>query len=316
MQLNGVRSEIKKAGARIRVTINEARGIYPTTKSGTTDAHCVIGLWTPTSGHKKGKMDQKKALVERTSEKAGTINPLWNEERILFGYIYFLILSLSYAFYAYINHSDVPDLPSVLENLYLLVEVWEKDKKFLGWAEVHIMQVANTQPHSIALPLQRRKPKDTVAGEIRITVTVIATNPLTKIEIQEEPLSQLPVFFLDAFWLPFYLQDFYMVQCGLTALSPRIGRWTMLKSLILAENQLKSLPEEAFQLINLEDFDISYNAITTISKSIGNLKKLKVIELHALLFFFFFTKKNRFSISTRTRSPILSGNLFLHKDAS
>lgn len=71
--------------------------------------------------------------------------------------------------------------------------------------------------------------------------------------MQEEPLSQLPVFFLvrptgppafsfssqEAFWLPFYLQDFYMVQCGLTVLSPRIGRWQALKSLTLAENLLK-----------------------------------------------------------------------------
>lgn len=83
MQLNGVRSELKRGGARVRVTVHEAKGLYPTSKAGTTDAHVVIGLWTPTSGHKKGKMDQKKGQVERTSEKPGTINPAWNEERIL-----------------------------------------------------------------------------------------------------------------------------------------------------------------------------------------------------------------------------------------
>ena len=40
-------------------------------------------------------------------------------------------------------NSDVPDLPSVLDNLYVLVEVWERDKKFLGWAEVHFTWLSN-----------------------------------------------------------------------------------------------------------------------------------------------------------------------------
>lgn len=170
----------------------------------------------------------------------------------------------------------MPDLPSVLDNMYILLEVWEKDKKYLGWAEVHMPAVANTQTHMLALPLQKRKPKDTVAGELRVSVAVAATHPVTKIEMQEEPLSQLPVFFVDSFWLPYYLQEFYMVKCGLTALSPRVGRWQALRSLVLAENQLKALPDETYQLVNLEELDVSYNMLTAVSKHIANLKKLKV----------------------------------------
>ena len=99
-------------------------------------------------------MDQKKGHVERTSEKAGTINPVWNEERIL--YVALLcalsvrshrdcslwdalrMLARRYPSASILTrvNSDVPDLPSVLDNLYVLVEVWERDKKFLGWAEV------------------------------------------------------------------------------------------------------------------------------------------------------------------------------------
>lgn len=42
-------------------------------------------------------MDQKKGAVERTSEKAGTINPVWNEERILYAVVPFLFFHSSVA---------------------------------------------------------------------------------------------------------------------------------------------------------------------------------------------------------------------------
>ena len=42
---------------------------------------------------------------------------------------------------AHLHSSDIPDLPSILDNLYLLIEVWQRDKHFLGWAEVQMAQV-------------------------------------------------------------------------------------------------------------------------------------------------------------------------------
>ena len=65
----------------------------------------------------------------------------------------------------------------------------------------------------------------------------------------------------------------------LTEISPSIGRLVKLKQLWLDANQLSKLPEELFQLEQLELLSLSDNRISSLSPSIGRLVKLKQLSL-------------------------------------
>ncbi len=54
---------------------------------------------------------------------------------------------------------------------------------------------------------------------------------------------------------------------------------TKVYKLNLSRQQLKEIPKEVYQLVNLQRIDLSYNNISEISKEIGLLKNLQSLDL-------------------------------------
>jgi len=229
---------------RIKANVVEARGIWPTCKAGTTDAHVEYGIWTPDSLH-TGKVLNKKGLVHSTTTKERTLAPSWNEEKVF----------------------EVTDLAAVLDHISLVLEVWEKDKFFLGWVEVPLTPMADSHMHDVWYPLLKRKGKDKVSGELRVQVTVSPVNPLTKIEIIEENCSIMPDFIFQSYWNHIFVKELNLIQCQITTLSPKIARLVHLQVLNVSENMIKVIPDEIFTLRELQTLDLSKNQLEALGKA-------------------------------------------------
>jgi hypothetical protein len=257
MQTAKLRSECKKMMTRVKANVVEARGIWPTCKAGTTDAHVQAGIWTPDSPH-AGKVLNKKALVHSTATKERTLTPSWNEEKVF----------------------EVQDVAAVLEHISLVLELWEKDKAFLGWVEVPLTPLCDAQMHDVWYPLCKRKGKDKVSGELRVQITVAPINPLAKIEIIEENCSIMPDFIFQSYWNHIFAKELNLIQCQITTLSPKIAQLAQLQVLNVSENMIKVIPDEIFTLRELHTLDLSKNQLEALGKSqMSQLVSLRTLNI-------------------------------------
>lgn len=58
-----------------------------------------------------------------------------------------------------------------------------------------------------------------------------------------------------------------------------ISRISKLKNFIFVGGYLTTIPEELYLTTSLEEFSLTQNSISELSGKIGNLKKLRVLEL-------------------------------------
>ncbi|BES93664.1 unnamed protein product [Nesidiocoris tenuis] len=65
----------------------------------------------------------------------------------------------------------------------------------------------------------------------------------------------------------------------LTTLTPAIGDFLALKSLVLDHNSLSSLPDEIGKLVKLETLSVAENKLKTLPNTLGNCANLKQVQL-------------------------------------
>jgi len=259
-----LRGDCKKMPTKISIAVIEARELWPTSKQGTCDAQAQLGLWTrnPSCPHVNKVLHKVEIKGKRsyhsTATKERTVSPKWDEGKTF----------------------ELADLGATLDDIDLIVEVWEGDKTFLGWLDIELKPLFDGEPHDVWYPLRKRKAADKVSGELRLIITIAPPNPLTKIEIVEENCSILPDFIFQTFWNHIYVRELALIKCQISSLVPKVALLRHLQILNLSENSLKTLPDEIFSLTSLHTLDLSKNLFESLDGAkLARLTALKLLNV-------------------------------------
>mmetsp|Transcript_2570 Transcript_2570/g.9148 ORF Transcript_2570/g.9148 Transcript_2570/m.9148 type:complete len:406 (-) Transcript_2570:89-1306(-) len=254
----------KRTDGCLRVDLVKANNICPKARSG---IYCIVAVTVPYSLDQKARRaDKGKRLAERKHVEhftktrvieESTVAPAWNE---------------SYEFY--------------LQNLgtinFFHVEVWAKKKmskdRFLGSLEVPISNsFIGTHPREDYYPLGG---VDGAKGDVLLRLHLVPpATGIEKISLQKEDFPQIPAFIFDSFWVPRYLRELVLQDCGIEAVDENISNLSLLAVLNLRQNKIKSLPSSIGRLTGMQKFDMANNQLTEIPAEFANLQQLSYVDL-------------------------------------
>jgi len=185
---------------------------------------------------------------------------------------------------AYFNQSydfNITDLTTIN---FLQLECWQvrsvRKDHLLGMFEVPISNsfIASSKT---SFPLNEPKNKDKAIGEIELKLKLNPSTPgLEVISLASENLGRVPKFIFDSFWLPRFLKELNLPDCGIEEIPEDITKLSLLLNLNLAQNSIKEIPNFLFSLTSLGSLDLSANKITEIPLSVldSKIQVLNVID--------------------------------------
>lgn len=100
-----------------------------------------------------------------------------------------------------------------------------------------------------------------------------------KISLSKEQFTDIPSFIFESFWVPRYLKELSLQECGLESVTENIVNLNHLEYINLSRNNIAKLPDFLGSMNNLEIFDLSYNQLSELPPSIKDLKKLQELNL-------------------------------------
>lgn len=254
----------KRTDGCLRIEILKANNVCPKPRAG---LYFVVGVTVPYSLEQKARRaDKGKKLMERKHaehvskgpvlDEAAT-SPAWRE---------------NFEFY----------LKNVTTINFLHVEVWAKKKmtkdKFMGSVEVPISNsFIGTHPREDFFPLGGATG---VTGDLLLKIHLVPpATGIEKISLHKEDFTQIPTFIFDSFWVPRYLRELVLQDCGIESLDENISNLSLLAVLNLRQNKIKSLPSSIGLLTRMQKFDMAMNQLTEIPAEFANLQELTFVDL-------------------------------------
>eukprot|EP01094_Clydonella_sp_ATCC50884_P000530 TRINITY_DN10408_c0_g1_i1.p1 TRINITY_DN10408_c0_g1~~TRINITY_DN10408_c0_g1_i1.p1 ORF type:complete len:410 (+),score=137.89 TRINITY_DN10408_c0_g1_i1:89-1318(+) len=246
----------------LELGIVKALGLPPG-KSGSVSAVCSCIVCPAACKDHEKKINPKKAEVITSSCAASNENPEWGDTLEI----------------------PVPSLNGTESKLLMELHDQENKGEFIGFVEVPLNNLGDTVQREEWFPLQRRKKKDRVNGEIMLRTRIMPEKRVEPtIVLRAEKFPTVPSFIYSGYWSEHCVKHVSITDCAITSLPEGFAKLSGLQSLILHSNQLMKLPGTIAKIFSLRILDIHNNKLKKLPTEMGRMKNLRELNIADNLF--------------------------------